>query len=53
MGRPPRTSFGHDRRGAQSVGFARFFTKQLLLFVALALLIIVVDFFLYAVIPTA
>lgn len=50
MGRPPRTSFGRDRRGAQSVGFARFFTKQLLLFVALALLIVVVDFFLYAVI---
>ena len=50
MGRAPRTSSGRARRAKQSVGFARFFTKQLLLFVALALLIIVVDFFLYAVI---
>lgn len=49
MGRPPRAS-GRARRSAPSVGFARFFTKQLLLFLALALLVVVVDFFLYAVI---
>lgn len=49
MGRPPRAS-GCARRSAPSVGFARFFTKQLLLFLALALLVVVVDFFLYAVI---
>ena len=50
MGRPVRTSPGRGRRARQSPGFARFFTKQLLLFAALALLIVVVDFFLYAVI---
>lgn len=38
------------RREARSAGFARFFSKQLLSFVALALFIIVVDFFLYLVI---
>lgn len=37
-----------QRRGAPNL--ARFFTKQLLLFVALAFLIVVVDFFLYAII---
>ena len=49
MGRAPRTS-ARDRRTRRPAGFARFFTKQLLLFVALALLIVVIDFFLYAVI---
>lgn len=49
MGRAPRTS-ARDRRARRPAGFARFFTKQLLLFVALALLIVVIDFFLYAVI---
>lgn len=36
------------RRRRKRIGFARFFTKQLLLFAACALLIIMVDFFLYA-----
>ena len=40
MGRAPRTS-ARDRRTRRPAGFARFFTKQLLLFVALALLIVV------------
>lgn len=38
------------RRAGRTPNFARFFTKQLLLFVALAFLIVVVDFFLYTVI---
>lgn len=40
----------HDRRRPRPEGFARFFTKQLLLFVACALLVIVVDLALYIVI---
>ena len=35
MGRAPRTS-ARDRRTRRPAGFARFFTKQLLLFVALS-----------------
>ena len=38
------------RRGKRAPSLARFFTKQLLLFAALAFLIVVVDFFLYTVI---
>lgn len=38
------------RRGKRAPSLARFFTKQLMLFVALAFLIVVVDFFLYTVI---
>ena len=38
------------RRGKGGPSLARFFTKQLLLFAALAFLIVVVDFFLYTVI---
>ena len=38
------------RRGKRMPSLARFFTKQLLLFTALAFLIVVVDFFLYTVI---
>ena len=40
----------HRRRGKRMPSLARFFTKQLLLFTALAFLIVVVDFFLYTVI---
>ncbi len=37
------------RRSSKPANLAHFFSKQLLLFVALAFLIVVVDFFLYAV----
>lgn len=40
----------HERRRPRPERFARFFTKQLLLFVACALLVIVVDLALYIVI---
>ena len=38
------------RRQTSTPSLARFFTKQMLMFVALALLIVMVDFFLYTLI---